>query len=363
MPKFDKKASWLNLINIENVYSAENQRRAFTFFTMIFVALILITTLVVSNYDVYPIFLTVTLIVSDISLLVFALYFSKTGRFNTIAVIVLTIICVLCLALVYTGGKENTALYWVMFYPVVAFSTLGYRLGFVLVSLLLFFTSLLLFGPSIGQVEYPVTEKGRFVAAFSLVFLFSLIGEYFRNKSHLEIARMTLSQKQDAHTDQLTGLANRRFILSHFLPLTNANPAKYLPLSILLIDLDHFKVINDTYGHNIGDNVLVDFATLLEEQLRVHDIKVRYGGEEFMVILPETALSTAATIADTLLKQVNNKAFIYENIKIDLTCSIGISEVKHIEQFNEGIKLADDRLYNAKNSGRNRVVYSGSDFL
>jgi diguanylate cyclase (GGDEF)-like protein len=362
MTKLDNKSSWLNLINIENVYSAENQRRAFTFFTMIFVALVLITSLVVSNHDVYPIFLTVMLVVSDITLLLFAWYFYKTGRFLLVTVTVLSIICVLCLALVYTGGKENTALYWVMFYPVVAFSTLGFRIGFLIVSLLLILSSFLLFGPDIGQVNYPETEKGRFFAAFSLVFLFSFIGEYFRNKSHLEIARMTLSQKQDAHRDHLTGLANRRFIISHFLPIARTHADKYLPMCLLLIDLDHFKEINDTHGHDIGDNVLVGFASLLEEHLRAQDIKVRYGGEEFLVILPGIGLPAAAKVALLLKEQVNKKSFAYEDNPLNMSCSIGVSEVIKIKYFNDALKLADDRLYSAKNNGRNCVVFSGNDF-
>ena len=159
--------SWLKLINIESVYSAEKQRRAFTFFTMISIALVLITTLVMLNYPIYAKPLTVMLIVSDITFLVCAIYFMRTGRLSVVAALVLGIICALCVALVYTGGKENTALYWLMFYPVVAFSTLGLRVGFISVSILLGLSCLLLYGPDFGQVKYGYAEKVRFSASFT----------------------------------------------------------------------------------------------------------------------------------------------------------------------------------------------------
>ncbi|OUS73608.1 GGDEF domain-containing protein [Pseudoalteromonas sp. A601] len=358
MTKSLNQPDWLNLINIENVNSAEIQRRAFTFFTMILVAVVLITVLVFLNYQYYDLVLTIMMLLSDITLLLCAFYFIKTGKLTGVALIVMSIICVLCLALAYTGGKDNTALYWLMFYPIVAFSTLGFRLGLVVVSILLVFTVLLLFGPNIGQVDYKYAEDIRFTLAFSLVFLFSLIGEYFRNKSHLAIAQMTLLQKQDAHTDQLTGLANRRFITNHYLPLVKSRPEQYLPLSVLLVDLDHFKAINDMYGHGVGDQVLIEFSQMLENQLRASDIKVRYGGEEFMIVLPQIGLIAAQRVADKLRNHIELNPIVFTEFQINITCSIGVAQVSQIHEFNEAVKVADDHLYDAKSAGRNCVVSS-----
>ncbi|CAM3774279.1 MULTISPECIES: GGDEF domain-containing protein [Pseudoalteromonas] len=360
MPKSQpSQPSWLNLINIESVYSAEKQRRAFTFFTMISIAVVLISTLLILNYTVYATLLTVMLLISDVTLLGCAVYFVSTGRLTCVAILVLSIICVLCLALVYTGGKQNTALYWLMFYPIVAFSTLGLRVGFFVVSVLLAFTCFFLFGADIGQVSYGHAEKVRFTASFILVFLFTFIGEYFRNKSHLEIARMTLLQKQDAHTDQLTGLANRRFVSSHFLPLAKSRPEQYLPFTVLLIDLDHFKEINDNFGHDFGDHVLIEFSNMLEEQLRLSDIKVRYGGEEFMVILPKTQLTVALSVADKFREHIAAQTITFTQQQLTrLTCSIGAAQVTKIDDFNKSVKLADEYLYQAKREGRNKIVSS-----
>ncbi|WP_257326620.1 GGDEF domain-containing protein [Pseudoalteromonas rhizosphaerae] len=355
----ESQPSWLNLVNIDSVYSAEKQRRAFTFFTMIFIAVVLITTLVTVNYSVYAKLLTIMLVLSDLTFFICAVYFLRTGRLTGVAILVLSVICVLCLALVYTGGKENTALYWLMFYPVVSFSTLGLRVGFLAVSSLLALTCLFLYGPDIGQVMYGNAEKVRFTASFILVFLFAFIGEYFRNKSHLEIARITLLQKQDAYTDQLTGLANRRFISSHFLPFAKLNSEQYLPFTVLLIDLDLFKNINDNFGHDFGDQALIEFSRMLETQLRSSDIKVRYGGEEFMVILPKTVITEAYAVADKFREYVAAQVIVFnEHQSTSVTCSIGAAQVSHIETFNQTVKLADEYLYQAKRLGRNNVVSS-----
>nr|WP_282447392.1 GGDEF domain-containing protein [Pseudoalteromonas sp. 2CM36K] len=128
--------------------------------------------------------------------------------------------------------------------------------------------------------------------------VFSFISEYFRHRSHLAIADITLEQKQHAHTDQLTGAPNRRFITSHFLKLAASRPAHYLPLSILLIDLDKFKQLNDTYGHDFGDTVLIEFTKLLESQFPATALKARYGGEEFVVILPQQTTLEASILAN-----------------------------------------------------------------
>lgn len=213
------KHNWRNLINIDSVYSFDKQRQVFSLFTMIAISLVLITYLVIANHQVYAPVLTAALILVNLTIVGCIIYFIKTREIDAIALITSVIVFVMCLALVYTGGKQNTALYWLMFYPVVVFAILGVKLGAWLSSAMLLSSVVLLYGPDVGQVVYGEVEKTRFVAAFSLVLVFSFIGEYFRHRSHLAIADITLEQKQHAYTDQLTGAPNRRFITSHFLNL------------------------------------------------------------------------------------------------------------------------------------------------
>jgi diguanylate cyclase (GGDEF)-like protein len=161
-----------------------------------------------------------------------------------------------------------------------------------------------------------------------------------------------------ATTDGLTGLNNRR----HFFELADREFVRYkrygAPLSVFMIDVDHFKRINDTYGHTAGDQVLKHLARILTEQVRDSDIVGRYGGEEFAVILPETKLSTAIDIAERVRLAVeSNAAPTEESGDIKYTLSIGVSTfTRNVQTVGTVFETADRGLYEAKTMGRNRVV-------
>ncbi|WP_254907762.1 GGDEF domain-containing protein [Pseudoalteromonas shioyasakiensis] len=349
--------NWLNAITLNSVDTADKQRRAFTLFTMAFFAIVLITSLVLSNYQIYALPLTIMLVVSDITIVLCMLYYFRTGALVSVSCIILSIILLLCVALVYTGGKENTALYWLMFYPIVAYVTLGLKVGSVLVGIMYASAVALLFSPNFGQAHYGQVETSRFLASFTMVILFSGISEYFRQKSHQKIADITLIEKRDALTDPLTGLANRRYIYEHIQPRLEAEAANYLPMSVLLIDLDNFKSLNDTYGHDFGDQALIAFTSMLHDKLRGTDIKARYGGEEFIILLPKAGLSIAHAVAEKLRSYVAEKQIPYDvGQSVTITCSIGIASLERGSQFSKAIKQADDNLYKAKAKGRNVVV-------
>ncbi|GAA60656.1 two-component system, cell cycle response regulator [Pseudoalteromonas sp. BSi20652] len=351
------KPSWLNLINIDSVYKSDKQRQAFSLFSMIAFAIVVLTFLIISNYDVYSPILTVSLLVANMTIIGSTVYFIQSRELESVALTTMVIIFLMCVALTYTGGKENTALYWLMFYPVVTFATLGVKLGAWLSVFLIVCCLGLLYGPDLGQVQYGSVEKSRFIASFSLVFIFSFIGEFYRQKSHATIAKITLAQKKDAYTDQLTGAANRRFITSHFFNLVSEQPQNYLPFSILLIDLDYFKFINDNHGHDSGDIVLIEFTKLLESQFSSDSIKARYGGEEFVVILPKETVYTAEKIANNFRQSLANKTLLnVEKDNITLTCSIGVAQVNKLEEYGDALKQADQFLYTAKETGRNKVI-------
>ncbi|MBQ4859286.1 GGDEF domain-containing protein [Pseudoalteromonas sp. MMG007] len=348
--------SWRNLINIDNVYSSDKQRQAFSLFTMIAIAIVVLTILVALNYKIYSPILTVSLIVVNITIICSTVYFVKTGKLEVVALISMLIVFIMCVALTYTGGNENTALYWLMFYPVVSFASLGVKYATWLGSCLLLCCTFILYGPDIGQVSYGDVEKSRFLAGFTLVFVFSFIGEYFRHRSHMNIAGITLEQTQDAYTDQLTGGANRRFITSHFLKLVDENPHEYLPFSILLLDLDNFKALNDTYGHDFGDTVLIEFTKLLESQFPSSAVKARYGGEEFVVILPNERSQHATKLADDFREYVSEYVILNSTkSRVVLTCSIGVAQVNNVAEYEKELKKADEFLYLAKEQGRNKV--------
>ncbi|WP_187647574.1 bifunctional diguanylate cyclase/phosphodiesterase [Nitrosophilus labii] len=163
-----------------------------------------------------------------------------------------------------------------------------------------------------------------------------------------------LKTKKYAITDSLTQVYNRVYLRNF---LENINPNNY---AILMLDIDHFKNINDTYGHKAGDFILREFANILKTILREEDIIVRYGGEEFLVFLkkPENE-KEILKVAERIRKTIENFSYEYENYQINITVSIGIT--LHPERFKtikEAIKIADEMLYKAKRGGRNKVVWS-----
>ena len=164
--------------------------------------------------------------------------------------------------------------------------------------------------------------------------------------------------KSLAEIDGLTGLFNR-ITCDKILQSEKKNAVKYKKgLAILLIDLDHFKFINDTYGHLEGDRILIEFAELLNNQIRQSDYSARWGGDEFLVILPEVSLESAFIIADKLKASVEEKLIID---KKSITISIGLSILEPNYTIKDFISSVDSALYNAKTNGRNTIsIYEKS---
>ena len=161
-----------------------------------------------------------------------------------------------------------------------------------------------------------------------------------------------------AVTDPLTGLYNRRYLETHLRSVTARAASSDKPAALLIFDIDCFKDVNDTYGHDAGDDVLCEFSRRLLEGVRGIDLVARYGGEEFIVVMPETDASYAATIAERLRRDVETIEFTTRSTKsFPLTVSIGVSEFRGAaDTAEELIRRADEALYAAKRSGRNRVV-------
>jgi diguanylate cyclase (GGDEF)-like protein len=177
-----------------------------------------------------------------------------------------------------------------------------------------------------------------------------LSGDDVESQYHDVVFRMAI-------TDGLTGLANRKqldTVLSEELPRAQRHGRS---LSLLMIDIDHFKTINDSFGHVTGDSVLRGIATALQKRVRPNDKLGRYGGEEFCLVLPETSLSSAVRIAEEMRDIVANQAFAAEGQEVRVTVSIGAAAANPIMTAEQLYAAADEMLYKAKNSGRNRVCY------
>ena len=157
--------------------------------------------------------------------------------------------------------------------------------------------------------------------------------------------------------DPLTGILNRRALDEKLRTLTLYNERSKIPFSLIMIDIDHFKNTNDTYGHQTGDKVLIDMAALLDSFIRPGDFVARYGGEEIALLLVDTGLDEAFMIAERLRNSVENHQFTTaENVPLNVTASFGVAE---FSSHADLIKEADDALYRAKSGGRNRVCITG----
>jgi two-component system cell cycle response regulator len=162
-----------------------------------------------------------------------------------------------------------------------------------------------------------------------------------------------------AITDALTGLYNRRYMESHLGALIEQAAARGKPLSALVIDIDYFKAINDSNGHDAGDDVLRDFALRIKRSIRGIDLACRYGGEEFVIVMPETDMAVAAMVAERLRRRIAAEPFaIAQGTRsIPVTISIGLAALHGKEDSAASLlKRADQALYRAKRDGRNRVV-------
>jgi two-component system cell cycle response regulator len=162
-----------------------------------------------------------------------------------------------------------------------------------------------------------------------------------------------------AVTDSLTGLHNRRYLDNHLKVLFNRAAARSRALSVCITDIDRFKSVNDTYGHDAGDEVLREFAARIRSTVRGADLACRYGGEEFVVVMPDTDADAAASIAERLRDIIERTPFHLKGTgtAISITASLGIAcNSMGAETPEQLLKQADRALYEAKNAGRNRVV-------
>jgi diguanylate cyclase (GGDEF)-like protein len=177
-------------------------------------------------------------------------------------------------------------------------------------------------------------------------------------KAKADLERANAELRRLAGTDGLTGLMNRRqaeILFDHEIALSRRN---HTPLGVIFLDLDHFKAINDTHGHDMGDEALKHVAGLLRKRLRASDIVARYGGEEFLFILPGTDLEGAAQVAEDIRRVIQDNAFRSGEVQARLTGSFGVAMLPLRETLSADqlIRRADKAMYGAKKLGSNCVI-------
>ncbi len=184
-----------------------------------------------------------------------------------------------------------------------------------------------------------------------------------RRKRYIDALRSSFEASLEmAVTDSLTGLYNRRYLASHLSAMFDRAFWTGRPLSIMILDLDHFKLVNDTHGHDAGDKVIQAFAERIRNSVRGIDLACRYGGEEFLIAMPDTDRHFAGVVAERLRQEVAATAVVINGGRdqLSVTVSIGIASTEDGAKDDTAqklIKRADDALYSAKSGGRNRVMH------
>ncbi len=208
---------------------------------------------------------------------------------------------------------------------------------------------------TLGSMQLFSTASAAFTEEDAqLLWILALVSENMLSREHANEGLLTF-----AFTDYLTGLKTRGYFEQQLELEIKRCERKKAPLTLLMVDIDFFKPLNDKYGHHVGDQVLRDVSSLLTKDMREIDTVARYGGEEFVIILPETSTTSGMRVAQRLRRSVENaKFFAGSSAAVEqLTISIGIASYPHDARFKRDlIECADAALYDAKSRGRNQVM-------
>ncbi|GAB6109136.1 sensor domain-containing diguanylate cyclase [Fusibacter bizertensis] len=210
-----------------------------------------------------------------------------------------------------------------------------------------------------GEIPYFSMEKRYLKRDGSIVWVNTTVtkmsGDEGEDDFLIGIVQDITNQK-DADLDALTGLYNRRHMMSRIKDEVNRSNRNHQEFVLILADIDFFKKINDDYGHDCGDEVLQTFASLMKENVRISDSIGRWGGEEFLILLPDTDIASAQLIAERIRDSVEKEIFCYDGHQFKLSMTLGLSAYNEKLSIKEMIKVADSALYEGKKLGRNKVV-------
>ncbi|OGT14020.1 MAG: hypothetical protein A2342_01575 [Gallionellales bacterium RIFOXYB12_FULL_54_9] len=204
---------------------------------------------------------------------------------------------------------------------------------------------ILLLDSAIAQSLRTGYAASTFLTTLAFIWMMDLIAE--RNEKQLEALSVT---------DMLTELPNRRYFELAFCQEMAVSRRDNKPLALLMLDIDHFKRINDTFGHDEGDRVLRHIARVLRQAIRAGNVIARVGGEEFAVLLPGAARSEAMEVAERIRFSIESESYLCQGGKLDVTVSIGVCDVDGALPMEDSYRAADKALYIAKQQGRNRVA-------
>ncbi len=240
---------------------------------------------------------------------------------------------------------------YLILFPLL-WATIRFKPGINLIFLFLI-TIMAILGTTSGYSLFSMEDKKISLALLQFFIFTVTFAVLLMTAQRIQMLRILYEKERLTLVDPLTQIGNRRYI-SDIIAQEQSIHRRYLrPISMILFDIDHFKSINDRFGHDKGDHVLIELTNLVRKIIRESDHLARWGGEEFIIILPETSLESSVTVAEKIRTAIESHDF---GLPLTITCSFGVIDMEEEEPYTEVFKKADRKLYEAKNAGRNRVV-------
>ncbi|MEP1384613.1 MAG: diguanylate cyclase [Paraglaciecola sp.] len=283
---------------------------------------------------------------------------SLANPYKYSAILLTSSLMLLMMYLVYSGGNNNTGPLWIYLVPPVALFFGGLVKGSIHLAIFVLITSFLLFFEN-GELlisTYSYEFKSRLIYSFLTVSGLFAFYEYTRQYSFRRIKEMSDTFEQQAMQDPLTAILNRRGMYEKLKQEFSRSKRAKSVVTVMMADIDHFKSINDQFGHNTGDEIIQSLASDFVRALRKQDVVGRWGGEEYLFLLPDTKGEDALLLAEKLRKRIESMRFKHEDKDFGATVSIGVHQVTEQDSINQAISKADQCLYQAKVAGRNRCI-------
>ena len=299
----------------------------------------------------------------DIMILLFSIialiHLNRTKRGLTVYWMISLVFFILCIGTVVLGRIEISYFLWAFVPPAIVFSILGKKTG--LVMSLIFFTIALFLMTASEQImpskPYSVYIVGRYITIYLLL---TFILYYYESSQQMLLAHIKDEKEKFEYAskrDPLTGLFNRRELLENMHIEQQRQMRMKNSFTLIMCDIDDFKTLNETHGHDAGDYILKKIGELLKEQVRGIDCPARWGGEEFLIMLIETDLESGKTVAERIRKKIETADFTFDGTALPVTMTFGLSEYQGAnDTLDSCIKRTDKALHIGKHQGKNKVI-------
>lgn len=291
--------------------------------------------------------------------LLLMLYIRKQEKATVVYMVISSFYILFCCITTILGRTEISIFFWSFVLPIACLPLLGDKKG--MIASMLFFCMGLILMVAPEQIMHSKPYSSHVVIRYCIIYIVITLGSYYYESSQQMLIKY-IQQEKDKYEhaskhDALTGLSNRTDIMEKMEDEQERCLRKGRPFTLIMCDIDHFKRINDNFGHDSGDYVLKMLAILFKDQVRGIDCPSRWGGEEFLIMLVETDLDGGQKVAERIRKRIENTVFKYKDTEIPVTMTFGLSMYQGTnDNMEDCIKRADNALYEGKNQGRNRVI-------